>query len=502
MPEPVPPTPPPPTAPRPRSHFNNWISAIGGVIALGALFSFALLVWMDFTQGDKNPYLGIFTYLVAPAFLILGLGLALFGAWAQRRWALRHTHAPDRWRLDFHSPAQRRGLAALAAGAVSFIILSAFGSYQTFHYAESNAFCGQVCHEAMNPEWVTYQRGAHARVACVECHVGAGAEWFIKAKLNGAHQLLTYTLDTYERPIATPVRNLRPAQDTCEQCHWPEKFSGNVERVFNHYLSDRRNSAYTARFLMHVNTNVPGHPPGGIHWHVSRDERVEYYATDEQRQNIPWMRVINQRDGTTRVFRTDEFKGEPPVDQIRVMDCIDCHNRPAHAFPTANDAVEAALHAGTLTRELPNIKRVAVQAMTQTTITQDAEAPQRIADFLRAKYAEEAQRAAVPGAIAAVQEIHARTMFPERQADWRVYPDNIGHKDWPGCFRCHDDKHQDAQGRKVRASDCSSCHTLLAQGSGPQLELLNARGLDFKHPGGDLDPELSCVDCHNGGVQK
>jgi len=191
MPEPVRPSPPPPKAPRPRSHFNNWISAIGGVIALGALFSFALLVWMDFTQGDKNPYLGIFTYLVAPAFLVLGLGLALFGAWAQRRWALRHTHAPDRWRLDFHSPAQRRGLAALAAGAVGFIILSAFGSYQTFHYAESNAFCGQVCHEAMNPEWVTYQRGAHARVACVECHVGAGAEWFIKAKLNGAHQLLT-----------------------------------------------------------------------------------------------------------------------------------------------------------------------------------------------------------------------------------------------------------------------------------------------------------------------
>ncbi|MFM9091732.1 MAG: cytochrome c3 family protein [Verrucomicrobiota bacterium] len=108
---------------------------------------------------------------------------------------------------------------------------------------------------------------------------------------------------------------------------------------------------------------------------------------------------------------------------------------------------------------------------------------------------------AVPGAIAAVQGIHARTMFPERKADWRVYPDNLGHKDWPGCFRCHDDKHQDARGRKVRASDCSSCHTLLAQGSGPQLEGLHARGLEFKHPGGDLDPELSCVDCHNG-VQK
>ena len=113
----------------PRSHFNNWISAIGAVLAIGALFSFALLVWMDFTQGDKNPYLGILTYIVSPAFLILGLGMALFGAWAQRRWAIKHAATkPDKWRLDFSDPTQRRRLVLFGCGAMAFIMLSAFGS--------------------------------------------------------------------------------------------------------------------------------------------------------------------------------------------------------------------------------------------------------------------------------------------------------------------------------------------------------------------------------------
>ena len=182
-------------APRPRSNFNNWISAIGGVIAIGALFSFALLVWIDFTQDNQNPYLGIFTYIVAPGFLILGLVLVFFGAWAQRRWAVKHAAVPDKWRLDFSDPTHRRRLVLFGCGALVFVMLSAFGGYQTYHYSESTAFCGQVCHDAMNPEFVTYKRGSHARVDCVQCHVGSGAQWFVKAKINGTHQLIAYVLD-------------------------------------------------------------------------------------------------------------------------------------------------------------------------------------------------------------------------------------------------------------------------------------------------------------------
>ncbi len=488
---------------RPRSHFNNWISASGGIVAIGALFSFALLVWMDFTQGDRNPYLGIFTYLVAPGFLILGLGLVFFGAWAQRRWAIKHAATmPDKWRLDFADPTQRRRLALFGLGGLAFILLSAFGSYQTYHYSESTQFCGQVCHSAMNPEFVAYQHSAHARVDCVQCHVGSGASYYLKAKINGTHQLIAFTLDNYNRPIPTPVRNLRPAQDTCEKCHWPEKFHGNVELTFEHFLSDKKNTPYTARMLFPVNQGGPEGTLGGIHWHVSATDRVEYYAVDEKRQDIPWMRVTNLKDGTARVFRTDKFTGDPPADKIRVMDCMDCHNRPAHVFPTANTAVEQAMSAGVLSTKLPNIKRVAVAAMTQKDITTAADAPQKIADYLRGKYADAALAPEVPGAIAAVQQIFATTIFPERKADWRVYPNNLGHKDWPGCFRCHDDKHKTALGQSVRSSDCTSCHTILAQGKGDAMQTLTAKGLAFKHPDGDPDSELTCADCHNGGLQK
>jgi nitrate/TMAO reductase-like tetraheme cytochrome c subunit len=487
---------------RPRSNFNNWISAIGGVVAVGALFSFAFLVWMDFTKGDENPYLGIFTYIVAPGFLILGLALAFFGAWAQRRWAIRHAAAPDKWRLDFSDRRHRRRLVMFGAGAVGFIILSAFGSYQTYHYSESTQFCGQVCHDAMNPEFVTYQRGAHARVDCVACHVGSGAQWFLKAKLNGTHQLIAYTLDNYARPIPTPVKNLRPAADTCAKCHWPDKPRGNVEINYEHFLSDRRNTPYTARLLLHVNKTTPENPRGGIHWHASDTERVEYYATDDKRQEIPWTRVTNLKDGTSRVFRVETFKGEPPADKIRVMDCLDCHNRPAHVFPAANDSVEAAMLAGKLSLKLPNIKRVAVQALTQKEITTTAAAPEQIAKFIRSKYTDAALAAELPGTITAVQEIFSTSFFSERKADWRVYPNNIGHKDWAGCFRCHDDKHKTATGQGVRSSDCASCHTIIAQGKGEQLGTLSAKGLKFAHPDGEPDAELSCADCHNGGIQK
>ena len=488
---------------RPRSHFNNWITAIGAVIALGALFSFAFLVWIDFTQHNKNPYLGIFTYLVAPGFLILGLTLIFFGAWAQRRWAIKHAATkPDKWRLDFSNPKQRRRVLFFGMGALGFIILSAFGSYQTYHYAESNQFCGEVCHSAMNPEWVTYKRGAHARVDCVECHVGSGVEHFIKAKLNGTHQLIAFTLDNYNRPIATPVKNLRPAQDTCEQCHSPDKFVGNVEINYEHFLSDRKNTPYTARMLLHVDTGRPGGERGGIHWHASKEHRVEYYAADEKRQEIPWMRVTNTKDGSARVFRTDKFTGEPPADKIRTMDCLDCHNRPAHVFPTANDAVENAIALGGLSTKLPNIKRVAVQAMTQKEITTDAGAPEKIGAFIRSKYADPALATEVSAAVATVKSIFSTTMFPERKADWRVYPNNNGHKDWAGCFRCHDDKHKTETGQTPKASDCTTCHTILTQGKGGTLAPLDAKGLKFVHPDGELDAELSCNDCHTGGIQK
>jgi nitrate/TMAO reductase-like tetraheme cytochrome c subunit len=488
-----------PAAPKARSNFNNWISAIGGVIATGALFSFALLVWMDFTQDNKNPYLGIFTYIVAPGFLITGLGMVFFGAWAQRRWSIKHAAtAPDKWRLNPADPRQRRVMVVFGLGAVGFIMLSAFGSYQTYHYSESVQFCGEVCHRAMNPEFVAHQRSAHAQISCAECHVASGAMGFVHAKLNGTRQLIGYTLDNYARPIPAPARNMPLAQDVCAKCHWPEKAHGNIARTYDHFLSDKANTAYSVRLLLHVTETKAGGGLGGIHWHAGRGEKVEYFASDPKRQQIPWMRVTKLSDGSTRVYRTAEFKGEPPADGIRTMDCMDCHNRPAHVYPTANDSVERAMADGTLSRNLPNVKREAVKAMLQDEITTDAGAAAQIDAYLRKKYADAAD---APAASAEVQRLFASSMFPERKADWRQYPDNRGHKDSLGCFRCHDNKHLNAAGKGVPSSDCASCHTIIAQGNGAELNQFDARGLEFKHPDGDLDPELTCADCHNGGIQ-
>ena len=143
-------------------------------------------------------------------------------------------------------------------------------------------------------------------------------------------------------------------------------------------------------------------------------------------------------------------------------------------------------------------RKYIVQAMLQKEITTAGEAPAKIADFIKAKYKDSPE---VPATIAEVQKIYAEIIFPERKADWRVYPNNIGHKDWPGCFRCHDDKHKTAAGETVRASDCASCHTIISQGKEAELSVLSASGLEFKHPGGEYDAELKCADCHNGGIQ-
>jgi len=87
------------------------------------------------------------------------------------------------------------------------------------------------------------------------------------------------------------------------------------------------------------------------------------------------------------------------------------------------------------------------------------------------------------------------------KSSWKVYPDNIGHLKSAGCFRCHDDQHVSADGRKISAN-CNSCHTIIAQGGGTELTTVSAQGLEFQHPVpelGDAWKGMKCSDCHNGG---
>jgi nitrate/TMAO reductase-like tetraheme cytochrome c subunit len=474
--------------------FRNWLSLAGIVLAMGSLFCFLLLFLLDSFSHFANPYIGLLTYLVAPSFLFMGIAMSAVGiVW--RRWRSKKTGGlVPKFQIDLSRQRDRRILGVFLGGSAVFLLVSALLSYQTYHYTESVQFCGQACHAVMKPELVTYSHGPHARVACVECHIGPGAAWFVKAKISGTYQVYAVAFDKYPKPIPTPIKNLRPAQETCEQCHWPKKFVGNLDKTFNYYLSDETNTPFTVRLLMKVGGGDPTHGPvGGIHWHMNVGNKVQYLASDDARQKIPWVRVIDSQ-GVVSEYRTKGFTNAIDESAIRTVDCMDCHNRPAHTYQSPSDAVNLAISLGRIDRNMSWIKSNAVYALTRK-YTNETQALQSIATMLADRYRGDAR---VRPAIDAVQEIYTNNFFAEMNASWDKYPNNIGHRDWNGCFRCHDGLHKTTDGRAIKANDCNACHTILAQGSGADLNLLTPNGQKFKHPGDEVDG--ACTDCHTGGL--
>jgi nitrate/TMAO reductase-like tetraheme cytochrome c subunit len=269
------------------SLLRNWVSLTGGVIAIGSLFSFLLLFILDAAAHLANPYIGILTYIVAPGFLITGLLLAGLGVlWHHRH--LKATVPAPALQIDLSRPRDRRVLALFIAGSVCFLLISAVGSYKTYQFTESVQFCGQACHTVMRPELTTYLHGPHARVACTECHIGPGATWFVRSKLSGTYQVYATLFNKFPRQIPTPIKYLRPAQETCNQCHWPRKSVGDLDRTLNFFLGDETNTPFSVRLILKVGGGDHTHGPvGGIHWHMSISNRVEYVAADEARQKIP-----------------------------------------------------------------------------------------------------------------------------------------------------------------------------------------------------------------------
>jgi len=254
-----------------REMMRNPISIIGLATALVAFGNFIFLFFIDLTSQRSSPYVGILAYMVVPAFLVLGLALIPFGIWYDRRKKREGHGGEGRYlTINFGDPTQRGAIAFLASFMIAFIGLSVVGSYKAYEFTDSVQFCGQLCHTVMNPEYVAYQQSPHARVGCVDCHVGAGATWYVKSKLSGARQVLAVTFHTYPRPIPTPVHDLRPAADTCEQCHWPKKFYGAQLKVFTHYGTDEKNTPRQVRMLIKTGGGDPASgAPEGIHWHMN-----------------------------------------------------------------------------------------------------------------------------------------------------------------------------------------------------------------------------------------
>src|SRR6201981_597539 len=376
-----------------RELVRNPISLVGLVLAIVAFGNFLFLFFIDLSSEHPSPYVGILAYMVAPGFLVLGLAMVPFGVWYDRRKRRQHPAEPIRYlHVDFNDPSQRGALTFIFTFVIAFIGLSVVGSYKAYEFTDSVQFCGQLCHSVMAPEFTAYQLSPHARVACVDCHVGAGATWYVKSKLSGARQVIATALNTYPRPIPTPVHNLRPAAQTCEQCHWPKKFYGAQLKVFTHYSSDEKNTPRQIRMLINVGGGDPATgAPEGIHWHMNIANEITYVSTDEKRQVIPYIHVKDMQGRVTEYFAKDSTLTKEQIAKAdkRRMDCVDCHNRPTHIYVPPDLSVDNSLLARRLDASLPFLKQQAVAALTADYKTTDA-AMQGIAksidNFYESKY--------------------------------------------------------------------------------------------------------------------
>jgi hypothetical protein len=444
------------------------ISVAGMVLTTVSASVFLIVFLADLFGLHTNPYLGILFFLVLPGVFLVGLALIPLGAWLERRRRARgRPSSLIHWpRVDLNDPVHRRAAVIAFALTMANVVIVSLAAYRGIEYMDSVAFCGQVCHSVMKPEFTAYQDGPHSRVTCVQCHIGAGASWFAKSKVSGTRQVLAVTFHTYSRPIPSPVQNLRPARDTCEQCHWPEKFHGDkIVRVFE-YGEDEKNTESVTTLQVHVGGGSERLGIAqGIHWHMNVANEVEYIATDDKRQVIPWVRV-KDRFGGVREYTAEGAKPEDLAKgERRRMDCMDCHNRPSHPMAaTPERAVNQRMARGDIPKTLPFVRRETVKALKASYPSQERAEEgisRSLRDFYRSQFPTEfmSRRQEVEKAANAAMDIYRRNVFPEMNVAFGTYPNNIGHMDFPGCFRCHDDNHKSKEGKTI-GQDCETCHKI------------------------------------------
>jgi mono/diheme cytochrome c family protein/nitrate/TMAO reductase-like tetraheme cytochrome c subunit len=411
------------------------------------------------------------------------------------------------------TPRWQRLLPYALLGALTLVVL--VGGVFAWDYTNSPAFCGTACH-TMPPEYTAYLLSPHAQVDCVECHIGRG---FIATRVSRKAGDLEHVIDTAFRNYEFPIRarKMRPASDTCEKCHSPEKFSDDSLREVRRFGTDSGNTPTSTYLVLKTGGGSKREGLGrGIHWHI--ENPVYYLATDELDQEIPYVQVVNA-DGTTTEYLDINADLDPssiPAEELKQMDCITCHNRITHLIMTPEDTVDRLISRGLISSSLPNIRTLAVgiYGADYASVEQGLQAIDGIREWYQQNAPEVAAQDAelIDNAIAALQDAYAKSHFPEQKVDHATHPNNIGHKDSPGCFRCHDGKHLSAAQEPIRL-ECNLCHSIPVV-AGPPDFLANievSRGLE---PSSHLDPswihlhrdvfDASCVNCHTtddpGGV--
>lgn len=407
-----------------------------------------------------------------------------------------------------NAPLSIRILPYAILGILTIAVL--IGGAYGWDYTNSPSFCGTACH-TMPPEYAAYQVSPHAQIACVECHIGRefiGNQIFRKA--GDIKHLIANTFKTYEYPIM--ATSMRPARETCETCHSPEKFSDDSLRLITHFTSDLNNTPYSIYLVLKTGGGSKRSGLGrGIHWHI--ENKVYFYATDANQQNIPYVRVVND-DGSVVEYSDISANFDPTsVDesQLLEMDCITCHNRITHRIYTPEESLDISLSVGKISTSIPNIRSKGVEVLRGTYATQE-EALAGIAaleDYYKVSFPDfyTANTKTVQSAIAELQNIFNESVFIDQKVDWNAHPNNIGHIDSAGCFRCHDGKHLDAQQQAIRL-ECNLCHSIpvvatsqdfvtrieISRGPEPSLHL-NPNWINLHHSAFDT----TCSNCHTTG---
>ncbi len=457
----------------------SWLGKTGVVLVTSSIVTFVFIELLHLLRIFTNAYAGLISYLLLPILFIIGLILIPWG-WTRYR---KSTGKTNRELLTEHFEKGSvradimgsRVMWIIAGLTLTNIIFLSFAAFRTLHFMDQSEFCGTACHEVMGPEWITYNQSPHARVPCVDCHVGEGFKPLLDAKLNGAWQMVSAAFDLYDRPIPTPVHNLRPARETCEKCHWPDKFYGNRMKSIIHYAGDETVTPLYTTLLLKIDSGQKGHE-AGIHWHIARENEVRYASVNDNRREILWVEA-RQSDGSFRRFTNRKLADhDSEQEQVRVMDCVDCHNRATHIYEDPSFALDQRLRDGLIMADLPFIKREALRAIKSSYADKDL-GLQEIDRHIRHYYAKNYSQLAaergdgISAAIAAIQAVYHRNIHPTMEITWGSYPNHIGHQNDQGCYRCHNQYLQDAEGVNI-AANCTLCHSILAKQSASPFEFI------------------------------
>lgn len=480
----------------------------GAIVAFISLMFIVFFLLMSLLFQTGSSYLGLFTYIILPVFLIMGLILIPIGMIGRMR-RMKKGIEPVKgkpWIIDFTDRRHRNATLVFALGTIVLVFLTGIGSYEAFHYTESVKFCGTTCHKVMEPEHTAYQNSEHANVRCVECHVGEGAGWYVKSKLSGLRQVWAVITNSYSHPIETPIANLRPARETCERCHWPEKFYSHKLVSEKHYLADSANTVWNIDLRMKIASSHSAFGnTEGIHWHINPNIKIEYMDPADDREALPWVKSTNTLTGETTIYQDTEA---PLSDSAmhatlpRVMDCMDCHTRPSHKYLSPSVFVDHSISAGEIPVTLPEIKKVAMDILIPAWENRQI-AHDTIRKYVEAFYKDTypdifaSRKADIDLAITSMISGYSKNIFPEMKASWEAYPDHIGHMEANGCFRCHNGKHASESGKTI-SNDCNLCHSIMLQGTpgSEEVALFNS-SLAFTHPLGDESwKEMACTECH------